>query len=117
MGRQEQYALCGAGPDIRSQTAWLDFISSITDNTADLHYCQIISSLFRALAVRHNTAESWSREERDGWVIDLRSGIHISICCHFCMILLFKKKTMAVISGAPVPEELHPDQEAPKYAL
>lgn len=69
--RQEQYACSGAGPDINNQTAWPDFISSAADNAVDLRHCQIISCLFRTLAARHNTAELWSREGRDGWVIVL----------------------------------------------
>lgn len=51
MKRQEQYARSGAGPRIKDQTAWLDFISFIRDNalsTVDLHHGQIISSLFIA---------------------------------------------------------------------
>lgn len=71
MVRQEQYACSGAGPDTKNQTAWPDFISSFADNAVDLRYCQIISCLFRALDVCHSTAEFWSHEGRDGWVIDL----------------------------------------------
>lgn len=90
--RQEQYARSGAGPDIKNQTAWLDFISSIADNTVDLRYCQIISFLFRALAICHSTAEFRSHEGRDGRLIDLRPGVYISIFCHFFVIFFVQEK-------------------------
>lgn len=86
MERQEQYARSGPGPNIKDQTAWLDFISFIADNalsTVDLHHCQIISSIFKAQwpgATPHWSSGAIRR--REAWLIDAESGLYTFVCYH-----------------------------------
>lgn len=114
MERQEQYAWTGPGPRIKDQTAWLDFISFITDNilsTVDLHHCQIISSLFIAQWPRAMPHRS-SGAGRDAWLMDAESDFYLFVCYHLLFASTEKDPWhYRVFVIAVMPKTSHPTQD------